>query len=47
MNHSIHTEADTLVDLRDQIKDVVLCHFAARPAGLSERDDTDTQDLRI
>ena len=47
MNHGIYTEADTLMELRDQIKDAVLCHFAARPAGRSGGDDTDTQDLRI
>ncbi len=29
LNHSIYTEADTLEDLRNLIKDAVSCHFEA------------------
>jgi hypothetical protein len=27
LSHSIYTEADTLEELREMIKDAVLCHF--------------------
>jgi len=27
LNHSIHTDADTLEELRTMIKDAVTCHF--------------------
>jgi len=28
LNHSIYTEADTLDDLRQMVRDAVACHFA-------------------
>lgn len=32
LSHSIHTEADSLDELRDMIRDAVACHFeAVRP----------------
>jgi hypothetical protein len=33
LGHSIHTEADTLEELRDMVRDAVACHFeeSARP----------------
>ena len=34
LGHAIHTEGDTLVELREMVRDAVRCHFeeAERPA---------------
>lgn len=39
LSHSIYTEADTLDELREMIKDAVHCHF-------EETDDTNTKNIR-